>query len=76
MCLRRWHSSSILDVIGSWLLVFGAEETAAVACKPGAELADLLAESIHRLIVHVGLSNELREVDWIMSVMQKEVGSG
>jgi hypothetical protein len=66
MCRMTLPLSSILDVITVWLLILGAEEAAAVACKPGAELADFFAESVHRLVVHVGLSNELWQVDCSM----------
>jgi hypothetical protein len=73
MCRVTPPLSSILDVITVWLLVLGAKEAAAVACKPGAELADLFAESIHRLVVHVGLSNELWQVDYVMLAKQQDM---
>jgi hypothetical protein len=52
------------NVLCSRLLVLGAEEAARVACKPGAELTDLLAQTVDRLDVHVGLSDHLWHVDY------------
>jgi hypothetical protein len=51
------------DVLRRRLLVLGAEEAAGMARKPRAEPADLLAQPVDRLDVHVGLSDHLGHVD-------------
>jgi hypothetical protein len=53
-----------LNVLCSRLLVLGAEEAVRVARKPGAELTDLLTQTVDRLDVHVGLSDHLWHVDY------------
>jgi hypothetical protein len=55
----------ILDILRTGLLILRAEESPTVPREPGAELADLLAQPVHRLGVHVGLRDELGEVDCV-----------
>ena len=63
-----------LNVLCSRLLVLSAEEAVRVACKPGAEFTDLLAQTVDRLDVHVGLSDHLRHIHYdIRSVIVVEM---
>lgn len=53
-----------LDVLGARFFVLGAEESAGVTCEEGAEFADLLAEAVDCLGVHVRLGDHFRHVDF------------
>ena len=61
---RRSRLPRLLNVLVGRLLVLGTEEATVVPCEPLAELVDLLAKSIHRLCVHVGLRDHLWQVDY------------
>ena len=57
------NSTRRLDVLGTRLLVLGAEELCAVAAEPRAELGEFLLEAGDRLLVHVGLRDDFGHVD-------------
>jgi hypothetical protein len=61
--VRCTGSARSLDVFSAGLLVLGAEEFGTVAAEPGAELGELLLKASDRLLVHVGLSDDLGHVN-------------
>lgn len=61
--VREKSLTRSFNVLGTGLLVFGAEELGTVAAEPGAELGELLLEARDRLLVHVGLCDDLGHVD-------------
>ena len=54
---------SFLNVLGVWSLVLRNEVVVDVAGQPDGELGHLLAQAVDRLLVHVCLSDELRQRD-------------
>ena len=57
-----------LNIFSRRLFVLGTEELGAVAAEPGAELGQLFFEAGDRLLVHVGLGDDLRHVDCEVAV--------
>lgn len=64
--------SRALNVLSCWLFILGAEEAVGVACKPRTEPADLFAQAVDGLDVHVGLSDHLRHIDCAMPLATVE----
>lgn len=54
----------LIDILLAGSLVLADKVRGRVAAKPRRELGQLLAEAVDRLLVHVGLRNELGHSDW------------
>lgn len=56
------RSTSLLDVFGTWLLVFGAEEAVTVSRQPIGELDQFCLQSRDLFCIQIGLSCDLWHV--------------
>ena len=54
-------ASSLIDVFLAWRLVLADKVLGDMFAEPSGELHQLLTQPVHRLLVHIGLRNKLRQ---------------
>lgn len=59
-------TTSLLNILLAWCLVFGIEVLAGVSDQEVGDLRKFLTEAVDRLQIHIGLGNQLWERDCIM----------
>jgi hypothetical protein len=64
-------TAGLFNILLTGDLIFLDEIFLSISAKPIGELGELLAKAINRLIVHVGLSDQLRQGDCILLVIYR-----